>query len=72
MLILGWFYSYAYIQALKENFDAAKIKLSAEDVAEVRRLAENAEASKFAPRYPENENNPVFADTPPLSGWKKD
>ena len=61
-----------WIQALKENLDAAKIKLSAEDVAEVRRLAENAEASKFAPRYPQMENNPTFGDTPPLSGWKKD
>ena len=59
------------IQALKENADAAKIKLSSDDIAEVRRLAENAEASNDAPRYPEEVLPTLFADTPPLGGWKK-
>ncbi|KAL5521504.1 hypothetical protein ACEPAF_2252 [Sanghuangporus sanghuang] len=60
------------ISALKENLDAAKIKLSAEDVAEVRRIAENAEASKHGQRYPEYAVAALFADTPALSDWKKD
>ncbi|OCB86492.1 Aldo/keto reductase [Sanghuangporus baumii] len=60
------------ISALKENLDAAKIKLSAEDVAEVRRIAENAEASKHGQRYPEYAVAALFADTPALSDWEKD
>ncbi|EJD05613.1 Aldo/keto reductase [Fomitiporia mediterranea MF3/22] len=54
------------IKALKENIDAANVKLSPEDVAEVRRLAENAEAGKHGDRYPPGMREQLFADTPPL------
>jgi diketogulonate reductase-like aldo/keto reductase len=51
---------------LKENVAAAEIKLSEEEVAEVRRIAESAEASKTGERYPPGMAEQLFADTPAL------
>ncbi|KAI9062204.1 Aldo/keto reductase [Trametes sanguinea] len=53
------------IPNLKENLDAAKIKLSPEDIQEVRRIANEADASK-GPRYPARLFAVLFADTPAL------
>ena len=53
---------------MHENLGAAKIALSAEEVAEVRRTAESADAAQGA-RYPAHLNTVLFADTPALEGW---
>ena len=55
-------------QRLHENLGAAKIELSAEEVAEVRKIAEDANATQ-GPRYPPLLNSVLFADTPALEGW---
>ncbi|KAH9901325.1 Aldo/keto reductase [Cubamyces lactineus] len=53
------------IPNLKENLDAANIKLTPEDVQEVRRIANEADAAN-GPRYPPRLYAVLFADTPPL------
>lgn len=55
-------------QRLHENLSAAKIVLSDEEVAEVRRIAEGANATQGI-RYPPLLNSLLFADTPALEGW---
>ncbi|CAA7257354.1 unnamed protein product [Cyclocybe aegerita] len=50
---------------LKENLDAVKIKLSPEEVAEVRRIANEADAT-VGDRYPPDSMSVLFADTPEL------
>ena len=49
---------------MKENLGAYEVKLSVEDVAEVRRLAN--EATVPGDRYPAHTLYTLFADTPPL------
>ncbi|KAH9932273.1 NADP-dependent oxidoreductase domain-containing protein [Fomitopsis serialis] len=56
------------ISRLDENLGAAKITLTPEDVEEVRKVAESANATQ-GPRYPPLLNSVLFADTPPLEGW---
>ncbi|EPT05703.1 hypothetical protein FOMPIDRAFT_1021419 [Fomitopsis schrenkii] len=56
------------IPRLHENLGAAKIALNDEEVAEVRRIAEGANATQ-GPRYPPLLNSVLFADTPALEGW---
>ncbi|OSD02680.1 Aldo/keto reductase [Trametes coccinea BRFM310] len=53
------------IPNLKENLDAIKVKLSPEDIQEVRRIANEADAAK-GPRYPPRLYAVLFADTPLL------
>ncbi|KAI0664869.1 Aldo/keto reductase [Cubamyces menziesii] len=53
------------IPNLKENLDAANIKLTPEDIQEVRRIANEADASN-GPRYPPRLYAVLFANTPPL------
>ena len=55
-------------QRLHENLGAAKIELSPEEVAEVRKIAEDANATHGL-RYPPLLNSVLFADTPALEGW---
>ncbi|KAH8116182.1 Aldo/keto reductase [Phellopilus nigrolimitatus] len=52
---------------LKENLGGADLKLTEGEVAEVRHIAENAEASKNGIRYPEGMQEQLFADTPALN-----
>ncbi|TFK49236.1 Aldo/keto reductase [Heliocybe sulcata] len=54
------------IKYLRENLDALKLKLTAEDIAAVRSLAENSDAVQGA-RYPPGMSDTLFADTPALS-----
>ncbi|TFY56534.1 hypothetical protein EVJ58_g7583 [Rhodofomes roseus] len=56
------------IERLNENMGAAKFKLTPEEVSEVRKIAESANATQ-GPRYPPLLNSVLFADTPPLEGW---
>ncbi|KAF9057099.1 NADP-dependent oxidoreductase domain-containing protein [Panaeolus papilionaceus] len=53
------------IKYLKENLDALKIKLIAEEVQQVRSIAENADAHS-GDRYPPGSMELLFANTPPL------
>ncbi|KAJ7606948.1 Aldo/keto reductase [Mycena polygramma] len=53
------------IKYLEENLGAAKIKLSAEDVAAVRKLAVDADAQQ-GERYPPGLAEVLFVDTPAL------
>ena len=53
-------------QSLKENVAATKITLTDEEVAEVRRISESAEAAKGGDRYPPGMAEQLFADTPAL------
>ncbi|KAI9062185.1 Aldo/keto reductase [Trametes sanguinea] len=53
------------IPNLKENLDAIRIKLAPEDIQEVRKIANEADAAK-GPRYPPRLYAFLFADTPPL------
>ena len=50
---------------MKENLGALDIQLKPEDVQEVRRLAETADAAKVQ-RYPDALMQAVFAETPEL------
>ncbi|KAI0764116.1 Aldo/keto reductase [Irpex lacteus] len=50
---------------LHENLGALKVKLSREDVDEVRRLAEDAHKT-FDTRYPTDSMSTIMVDTPPL------
>ena len=52
-------------QNIQENLAAMNIKLSPEDVQEVRRIAQAADAGK-ADRYPPVWMHLLFADTPAL------
>lgn len=52
------------IKNLKENLGAYNVKLTAEDIAEVRRLVEAANIT--GDRYPEDFLLTLFIDTPPL------
>ena len=51
-------------QRLRENLDAARLKLTPEDLAEVRAVAQAADASG-SPRYPQ-QTGLLFGDTPTL------
>lgn len=53
------------MQNLKENLASFDLKLSAEDVAEIRRIAEAADKT-LGPRYYEAGMQLLFGDTPPL------
>ncbi|OBZ78307.1 Aldo-keto reductase yakc [NADP(+)] [Grifola frondosa] len=53
------------ISNLKENLGALSVKLSPEDVQEVRAIADAANAAQ-GPRYPPRLFAVLFADTPPL------
>ncbi|CAA7257346.1 unnamed protein product [Cyclocybe aegerita] len=53
------------IKYLKENLDAVKINLSPEEVAEVRKIADEADAAQGF-RYPPEHMGLLFADTPEL------
>ena len=53
-------------QYLQENLAAGDVKLSPEEIAEIRQLAENAEVLK-GERYPWGLQKQLFADTPPLA-----
>ncbi|KAJ3504301.1 hypothetical protein NLJ89_g8004 [Agrocybe chaxingu] len=53
------------IKYLKENLDASKIKLSPEEVAQVRKIANDADAT-VGDRYPPALMEQLFADTPSL------
>ena len=55
------------MQNLKENLAALDIKLTPEDVEEVRRVAAAADAVQ-GERYPHDRMQFIFADTPPLEG----
>ena len=54
-----------WLQNIRENMDAAKVQLLAEEVDAVRKLAENADAT-IGPRYPPSRAHLVGIDTPPL------
>ncbi|OSD08538.1 Aldo/keto reductase [Trametes coccinea BRFM310] len=54
------------IANLKENLGALSIKLSPEDVAEIRRAAVVADAAWQGDRYPAELASLLFVDTPPL------
>ncbi|KAL1941876.1 hypothetical protein VTO73DRAFT_6876 [Trametes versicolor] len=53
------------VENLKENLASFDLKLSAEDVAEIRRIAEVADKT-LGPRYYEAGMQLLFGDTPPL------
>ncbi|KAJ3001542.1 hypothetical protein NUW54_g6358 [Trametes sanguinea] len=57
---------WVHIQNLKENLGALSIKLSPEDVAEIRRAAKAADAAWQGDRYPAELVSLLFVDTPPL------
>ena len=57
--------SLAYIQYLAENLGALNLKLTSEDVAEVRRLAEAAQGT-LDDRYPAAAMKLLLAETPAL------
>lgn len=54
------------IRYLEENMGALDVKLSGEEVAEIRTAVESAEVHGI--RYPEAMAGALFADTPPLEG----
>ena len=54
-----------HVQNIRENLTAMDIKLSPEDVQEVRRIAQAADAGK-GDRYPPVWMHLLFADTPAL------
>ena len=54
------------LQTLKENVAAANIKLTEEELAEIRQLAEKVDKSHVGPRYPGQMSELLFADTPEL------
>ncbi|KAI0711525.1 Aldo/keto reductase [Earliella scabrosa] len=53
------------IDNLKENLGALKVRLTPEDVAEVRKYADAANAT-VGDRYPRSLQHSLFIDTPPL------
>jgi len=53
------------LQYLKENLGALKIKLTPDEIAEVREIARKADAV-HGDRYPAYAMENLFADTPPL------
>ncbi|KAI0266190.1 Aldo/keto reductase [Gloeopeniophorella convolvens] len=53
------------VKNLKENVDTAKVKLTPDEVAEVRRLAQEADSIPGA-RYPDGLVETLFTNTPPL------
>ncbi|KAF7795057.1 hypothetical protein EIP86_006201 [Pleurotus ostreatoroseus] len=57
------------VKYLEENLGALKFTLSAEDIIEVRRLAEAADKT-LGDRYPSQGMALILADTPPLESWK--
>ena len=56
---------YHYMQNLKENLGSLKVRLTPEDVAEVRKYADAANAT-VGDRYPRSLQHSLFIDTPPL------
>lgn len=52
------------IKYLEENFDALKVKLTVEEVKEIRKVIEGCEV--HGTRYPDFMSGSLFADTPPL------
>ncbi|KAH9849046.1 Aldo/keto reductase [Lenzites betulinus] len=53
------------VKNLKDNLGALSLKLSPEDVAEIRKIADVADKT-LGPRYHEAGMQLIFADTPPL------
>ena len=53
------------MQNLKENLGSLKVRLTPEDVAEVRKYADAANAT-VGDRYPRSLQHSLFIDTPPL------
>lgn len=56
-------HSYQY---LKENIAAANVKLTPEEIAEVREIANAVSAAAVGERYPPSSMQWVLKDTPPL------
>ena len=56
---------YHCMQNLKENLGSLKVRLTPEDVAEVRKYADAANAT-VGDRYPRSLQHSLFIDTPPL------
>ena len=56
---------YVIWQYLEENIGALKIKLSEEELQEVRDIAQEADAAQGS-RYPEAMMSVLFGDTPAL------
>jgi len=54
------------IPTLKENVAAANIKLTDDELAEIRQLAEKVDKAHSGPRYPLGMDQLLFADTPEL------
>ena len=50
------------LKYLDENIDSMHVKLTSEEVAEIRQAVEGAEV--HGPRYPEMMARSLFADTP--------
>jgi diketogulonate reductase-like aldo/keto reductase len=51
---------------LEENIDAVKVQLSAEEIAQIRALANTVNAALKGDRYPAPHMAGLLADTPPL------
>ncbi|KAJ3506509.1 hypothetical protein NLJ89_g6832 [Agrocybe chaxingu] len=58
------------VEHVLENADAAEIKLAPEDIQLVNELVEQAARTVSGTRYPEELLYTLYADSPPLSGWK--
>ncbi|TFY63594.1 hypothetical protein EVJ58_g3155 [Rhodofomes roseus] len=56
------------IHRLHENLGAASLKLTPGDIAEVRKVAQDADAAS-GERYPPHLAKALFGDTPALEGW---
>jgi len=55
---------------IDENVAAMHVELSQEEAQHIRDLV--TEASVFGDRWPAEHALGLFADTPPLEGWKKE
>lgn len=62
----GFRHSPSIVQYLEENLGALKLKLTPEELAEVREIAKKADATN-GPRYPAGLAETLFAETP---AWK--
>ncbi|KAH9938132.1 NADP-dependent oxidoreductase domain-containing protein [Fomitopsis serialis] len=56
------------LHRLHENLGAASLKLTAEDIVEVRKVAQEADTTQ-GERYPPHLAHTLFGDTPALEGW---
>ena len=57
--------SCTFLQNIKENIEALNVKLTAEEVEQIRQAAVNAD-QKDVPRYPPQHQALLMVDTPPL------